>query len=208
MARHVSVASAIEKNRIASQYAYIALLAINVIDQETGAVTETLYVARNSEDVVFKGNTYEAGSFDFEITHAANSAPDVKLSVVDFTQTIQEKMESYSGGVGFKVWVMIVNSSNLDQPSEFIEQFYVLSAQVSGYKVVWTIGSRNPLRVRFPRRIQSRDRCQWQFAGTECGYEGLVTTCDYTLQGPNGCGEKANSRRYGGQPGLRPRGGL
>lgn len=203
MARHVSVATAIEKNRIASQYAFVPLLEVDVIDISTNSVQETLYIARNSEDVTYMDNVYAAASFDFEIKESSQGIPEISVSTVDFTKTIQKKVDTYDGGVGFIVRLLVVNSGKLDEPAPINEEFYVLSTEVQDYVVSWRLGARNPLRQRFPRRLQFKDRCPWKFKGNECGYTGAETSCDYTLQGPNGCGAKNNSHRFGGFPGMK-----
>jgi phage-related protein len=52
--------------------------------------------------------------------------------------------------------------------------------------------------AQFPRRRQARDFCQWRFRDPNtCAYDGPAPSCDYTLQGPNGC--SAKGRRNDGQ---------
>lgn len=204
MPRHASVATVIEKNRIASAVAFVALLEVYVKDN-IGTVVETLRYARNSENISFQGHEYLAGNFSVEMESTTGETPQVRLSVVDITKAVQSKIEQYSGGIGFEIRVMIVNTGNMTQPAEIDETFFVLGASTKNYNVDFTLGSRNPTLIRFPRRLQLRDRCSWRYKGPECGYSGPLPSCDYSLNGQNGCQAHQNTLRFGGFPGLRPR---
>ena len=203
MTRHISVATVIEKNRISSEYAFVILVEIDVIDTSTNLVQETLYVARNSEDIVWQGITWTATNFEFEAKEEAGEVPEIKATFVDITRSIQARVDQYGGGAGFVVRMHIVNTGNLNQPPEYSQKFWVLKSTVQEYEVSFTLGAQNPLRQRFPRRIQYRDRCSWRYKSVECGYTGALPTCDFTLQGPNGCAAHNNTRRFGGFPGLK-----
>ena len=205
MARHLSVATVIEKNRISSAFAFIPVLDIAVKNPETGAIVETLHFARNTEDLVYDEKTYVASHFDFDIKHASGSQPELKLSVVDYSRAIQARMQEFAGGVGSEVTLTIVNTGNLDQPPEVQEHFEVTGASAADYTVEFTLGSENPLMMRFPRGRIYKDRCRWRYKGAECGYSGPLATCDYTLQGENGCAAHDNTRRFGGFPGISKR---
>lgn len=202
MARHLSVATVIEKNRVHSAVAFVALMRINVIDPDTGEHVEYLHMARNDEDVVYQGVTYVAASFDLNVDQEAGTVPKVSVSAVDYTRTIQARMQEYAGGVGFEVEMMIVNTDNLEQPPEVAETFRVISASSSDYIVSFTLGAENPLALRFPFYSQHRDRCRWRYKDAQCGYSGGMESCDLSLQGPNGCAAHGNERRFGGFPGL------
>lgn len=202
MARHLTVASAIDKNKIASENAWLILCTIEVRD-EFGAPVETLRIVRNNEDIVYQGNTYTAAEFSIDFENAANEEPSMKFSAVDPTGAIRDRMEDYGGGVGFGVTLTVVNTGNLDAPAEIEEEFDVLSASAPGINLTWTLGSENPLKYQFPLRRQYRDRCPWVFKGPRCGYVGSDEACDFTLNGANGCRAKNNVRNFGGFPALR-----
>lgn len=205
MPKHMSIATVIDKNRIASTNSFITLAEIEVVNVDTGELEETIYLANNNEDIDYQGNTYTATSFDFEITETAEGVPDLNVVFKDPTGGVMQKAETHNGGVGWKVRFKIVNSGNLAQPAEIEEFVYIIGAKANDYSIEFTLGARNPLAQTFPRRIQWRDRCPWIFKSNECGYSGPVSTCDYTLQGPNGCAAKSNQKRFGGFPGIRPR---
>ncbi|HEV7284693.1 MAG TPA: hypothetical protein VGN75_07530 [Kaistia sp.] len=200
--RHLSVATAIEKNRIASLVAFVICLEIEVKDPETGAFVEMLRFVHNDETLVYRGQTYLAGNFDLDVRQEAGSAPQLTLAVTDISQEIEARMQQYGGGIGFQVRFMVVNTGNLDQPPEVDETALVVGASSKEYVATFELGAENPLMMRFPFRRQFRDRCPWRYKGPECGYTGSLPGCDYTLQGANGCAVHQNSRRFGGFPGI------
>jgi phage-related protein len=206
MSKPLSIASVIEANRLSSEIPFLPLIDLEIIDPETGMVAATLHIARNTEAVVFNGKTYEPGVFDIQLHESAGEAPSVSLSVNDYTQTIQAYMEQYAGGVGSTVVFYLVNAGNLAAGPEVQETFLITGASSSEYSHSFQLGADNVLMQAFPRRRQTRDYCQWRFKSQECGYTGGVTTCDLTLQGPNGCAAKSNTINFGGFPGINANG--
>jgi phage-related protein len=202
MPQSLSLATAIEKNRLSSDVPFLLLVDIEVVDPATGVIVQVLHVARNPEQVVFGGNTYEAGTFDVSVTTSSGEQPDVSLSVNDYTQTLQFYMQAYGGGVGSNVTLYVVNGSALDDPPEVMEFFQITGATSQNYVSQFTLGAENTLMRTFPARAQNRDFCSWRYKSAECGYTGSMTSCDLTLQGDNGCAAHANSINFGGFPGL------
>ena len=202
----LSVASVIEKNRLDSGTPFLVCLDIQVISPSTGNLVETLYVVRNSEPITWQGNLYAALNFDVDIKAEAGEQSDISLKMVDYTRAVQARMQQYGGGVGFGVTVSVVNAGNLEQPPEIQEFFEVVGAKAADYNVTFTLGSENALAMRFPRRIQMRDRCAWRYKSEECGYTGQMTSCDLTLRGNNGCAMHNNTLNFGGYPGINASG--
>lgn len=200
--RHLSVATVIEKNKLASAVAFVVALEIDVKDQVTGAFVETLRFVRNDEDITYKSAVYTAASFDFEVQNESNTLPRVQVIFRDYTRDVQSRMEAYGGGVGFDVRILVLNSGNLSAGPEMRETFTVTTAAVASFVVTFGLGAENPLTALFPRRRQFRDRCPWRFKSAQCGYTGAVTSCDFSLQGINGCAAKGNQANFGGFPGL------
>jgi hypothetical protein len=207
MPAHLSVATIIEANRIHSDVAFLVALEIDVIDPVTGGLVDIMRLVRNGENVTFNGHEFVSASFDIELESAAGEVPQIQLSAVDYSQAIQAKMQQFGGGIGFEVRVIVINAGALDQPPEMVERFKVVKASAKNYVVTFTLGAENPLTLRFPRRLQFRDRCPWRFKSAECGYTGPASSCDYTLQGDSGCSDKGNQANFGGFPGLMLRNG-
>jgi len=201
--RHLSVATVLDKNRIASGFVFLSMLEIDVIDPVTNSYVETLRMVNNNENIVYQGETYLKSAFDLEVKVESGSMPEIDLNCVDYTLYIQEQMQAYGGAVGFEVRVMLVNSGNLTQSPEINETFKVISSSANNYSVTLKLGADNPLVHRFPSRFQFRDRCQWQYKSAECGYVGATTTCDFSLGDSNGCITHSNSLNFGGFPGIK-----
>jgi hypothetical protein len=209
MSNKISIASVIEKNRIASDVAYLALLAIDVPDPTTGAIIETLRYVNNTEDVVVGGHNYVAVQFSLELQSSSGESPQIQLSFFDYSQEVLSKMEQYAGGVGFNVQVSVIASNNLNGEPEVTEYFQVVSASATNYQVAFTLGAENALTKQFPKRIQRRDFCPWVYKDVNtCRYTGALKSCDHTLDGTLGCRAHANVVNFGGMPNLVPSGSV
>jgi phage-related protein len=114
-------------------------------------------------------------------------------------------MEAMAGGVFSEVVLLVVNTDRLDQPPELEETFQITNSSAKNYIVTFQLGAENPLSIGFPRRRQFKDRCAWQFKGYGCPYVGSLPTCDYTLDGANGCKKHfpgSTALPFKGLPGL------
>jgi hypothetical protein len=209
MANKLSVASIIEKNKISSDVAYLALLEIEVPDPATGDVLETLRYVNNTEDVVRKGVTYTKVQFSLELSSASGETPQINLSFFDYSQEVLSRMQNYGGGVGFNANIIVLASNNLDGDPEVAEFFEVIAASATNYQVQFTLGAENALTKQFPKGVQRRDFCRWKYKDARtCRYAGSMTVCDHTLEGQLGCRAHQNVVNFGGQPNLVPSGNL
>lgn len=204
--KNLSVATVIEKNKIAATDPFIALLEVDVIDPLSKQLVETFLLARNTEDVIYQGKTYVAIGFEIELKQEAGAQSTVNLRISDYTRAVQDRMQAYGGGIGSNVRVIIANAGNLNQPPEVQEFFTVVGASSQSYAVTWMLGAESILAVVFPKRRQLRDRCSWRFKSTQCKYAGTLTTCDLSLQGANGCSTHGNTINFGGFPGINSNG--
>lgn len=205
MPKNIPVAQIEEKNQLFSDKAYLVLLHIEVKDVLNDNTTvEDIYLVNNDEDIVFNGQTYYAFNFTMEFKSEYGSQPNISLSLQDITRTVQYRMQEYNGGVGSIINIVVVNENDLDAPAEIVERFEVIDANVANYNITWSLGTVNLLAFKFPNRVQIRDRCSWKYKDPDtCAYSGPEETCDYTLQGDNGCAAKNNEENFGGFPGLR-----
>jgi phage-related protein len=205
MPKSLSVVSVIEKNRLSSDVPFLVGLDIDVIDPASGALVQVLRFVRNTETIIWSGFLYSPAAFDIEIKEAAGELQTVSLSFTDYTRAIQDYLQQYGGGVGFKVTVSVINAGNLAQGPEVQEFFEVIGAESADYIVSFTLGAENAISRQFPRRRQTRDFCQWQYKSVQCGYTGGLPSCDLSLKGPNGCQAHANQLRFGGFRGINTR---
>lgn len=198
----LSVATAIEKNKLASNTPFLVCLDVTIIDPNTLQVVDTMYLVRNNEDLTYNGNTYVATPFEIQLGKQSGGIPQVNLSISDYSRAVQSRLEAYGGGISSKVTVTVVNADNLDQPPEVVEFFQVVGASAASYKISFQLGAENPLLLNFPRGRQLRDRCRWTYMGAECRYAGNLPTCDLSLKGANGCQAHGNTINFGGLPGV------
>lgn len=202
MARHLSVGSVIEKNKIQSDELFLILIEARIKDDETGALVSTLYFVKNSENVVFGGNTYVASNFEIDISVENNTEPSIKMTAQDQTRTLGQYVERYAGLVGSEVTMRVVNSGALNAPPEIEEDFKVTTASINEFVVEIELGTESVVNKRFPSHRQFKDRCSWPYKGNRCKYAGPLAKCDFTLLGSNGCAAHNNVRNYGGFPGI------
>lgn len=203
--KNLSIAAVINKNQVAADVPFLVALEIEVKDPKTGAYVETLRIVNNNEDVTFNGELFTAVPFDMTLSSPDQELSTLSLSIQDQTAIIQSYMQQYQGGIGFRVNLILFLASQLDSPPEIDVQFKVTGASASSesYLVSWELGAENPLTRKFPARLQSRDRCRWNYKSAQCGYGGDKPSCDFSLEGANGCQAHDNGARFGGFPGIK-----
>ncbi len=198
----VSIATVLEKNEIASSVAILTLLKVEVWDEITRTFPEIFYIVNNDEDFSFNGQTYTAYPFEFEMSQSGGEETNIGLTLKDVTGAIKQKMNQYAGMVQSLVTVMLVPANAIAGPAEISFTFRVMTSSIVDFDVSWELGNKSHLSTKFPRRTLMKDRCSWQYKSTDCGYTGGMPSCDYSLQGPNGCAAHTNSPNFGGFPGL------
>jgi phage-related protein len=200
-ARHLNLSTIIDKNKIDSDKAFLFLFEVGVKDS-AGALVTTLRFAKNSENVIFMGNTYTAANFDLDIKIEQNTEPQVTLSAQDQTKTLATYIDAYDGLVTSTARMLVVHEDALDGPPEMDEEFLIIDSRVANYVVSFNLGTESAVAHRFPNFRQFKNRCAWKYKGQRCKYAGALATCDYTRDGPNGCIAHNNEINFGGFPGL------
>lgn len=200
-AKHLNLSTVVDKNKIESDKAFIILFVLDVKDA-AGATVTTLRFAKNSENVIFMGNTYQAANFELDMKVETGKEPQITLSAQDQTQTLSAYIEQYDGLIKSEATMLVVHEEALDGPPEMEEQFLIVDTSVNKYVVSITLGIETAVAQRFPNYRQFRNRCAWKYKGIRCKYSGGMATCDYTRDGPNGCIAHGNEVNFGGWPGL------
>ena len=115
----VSAISKAEKNKLSTDSCLLVLLEIRL--------KSTVYICYNNEDVVWKGQLYQA--FPFQIGETSEdsdgSDPNVSLKVSNVSQGLQWYVEDSGGGVGTEVILRVVNSKNLSGNADLEETYSV-----------------------------------------------------------------------------------
>ena len=143
---NLPLALRIEKNRLVSTAPWLLLLDVTL---PNGA---PLRLVRNTEDVVYLGNTYSA--FAFELGDVRSSGDGriqgVSLRVANPQRALQPYLEAGAGLVGCAVRLTVVHAGNLGvDHAELMLYWTVLACEVDEEWVSFTLGERfNPRPAR------------------------------------------------------------
>lgn len=188
-----------QKNTLASASSWLTLLQIEITS------STTLYLVANPSSVTFDGNTYSPFPCDIApvSTDSRGGLPDVEVSVSNVGLTISAYIEA-NDVRGKRVRLLGVNSDNLADTTAlaFDETYEIGDISVTQEVVRFRLGHVRMLEQRFPSRRFLRDNCVWLYKSDECGYAGVIATCDKSLESANGCRVHANQVRFGGFPGI------
>jgi|15BtaG_2_1085339.scaffolds.fasta_scaffold11492_2 phage-related protein len=187
------------------------LASISIENLSTG-VTDTIRVARFTETVTYSGSDYTPFPFQInellEDVHGAQTTTEVSLidpsgEITNFIRDnpitsasviltlVFDKNQRGAATVGSRDWEAVLS-----------EKYSVQGYAGNFESVTLSLGAVNFLEVKFPHRTLSRDRCSFQYKGTGCGYSGALDSCDFSLDGSNGCRTHGNEARFGGFPSI------
>jgi len=87
------------------------------------------------------------------------------------------------------------------------DTFTVIGYSTAAERITLQLGGRNYMETPFPSRPLDRYRCGFEYKGALCKYasnsDGTTRqSCDFSLNGPNGCEQHENSLNFGGFPSL------
>ncbi len=196
---HSALATA--KNDLASAESWIFLIEVELDS------SNTLYLARSTEQVTFDGQLYDPFPFAFgDITQDnEGNLVAVALACYDIRGTVRQTMRDFDFD-GAPVTMMIVETGDLATSTRLVTQDFVIRGWSGTFEQVsFNLGHPDFFNRPFPGRTMLRTRCNHVFRGTQCGYSGTEPTCDRTLEGDDGCRAKSNQARFGGGPAI-PRG--
>ena len=204
MATHISIATALDKNRIATDAVYLTLIEVDVQDPNNSAVVETLRFANNNESYVWNGVTYLGMAFNFSMSEMKDTAPTATLTCYDFAQIFESRLQAYGQTLDWPTRVIVINTSNPSANAELQHDFEIVgaSSDSQNYTMTFTLGAENPLTLVYPPRKQFRNKCYWKFRGPQCQYTGALATCDFMLHSSNGCIAHGNQKNFSGFPGI------
>lgn len=204
--KNLSLSSIVEANSFSSDSAWLIALKIHVRDHSTGAIVDEIRVINNAEITTVEGEDYEPMSFTIDIKERTNQLPTVSVTIQDQAELVGPFMQRYGGGVGFEVDLLIVRAktaTDTNLEAELAEFFVVIKSGYKDYTASWDLGAENPLRKMFPLRKQEQDQCGFRYKQADtCGYTGLISTCDLSLDGVNGCRVHNNTPNFGAYPGI------
>lgn len=201
-AKHFNLSTVIDKNKVDSTNAFLLLIEVHVINPESGVEDAVVRFCKNSENIEFEGNTFTAANFDLQLENEVGKEPSMTLTAQDQTRALGQYLDAYDGLTDSKLRMIVVNSASLDAPAEMDETVLIVHGSTSNYVVELSLGVESAVSVRFPNYRQNKDFCAWKYKGPRCKYAGALATCDYSLNGPNGCKAHDNAINFGGFPGI------
>ena len=146
--------------------------------------SNTYYFAKNTENVVFGGNTYLAYPIELGLVKSDDTGKiqTVSLSVSNVALALGEIADQLTGAIGSKVTVRLVTFSGGVYYQVMTVDLSIVGARVNEKYVVFELGVKNLLTYKFPQLAFIAGHCQWEFKGIECGYSGGDTVCKKRLE--------------------------
>lgn len=196
----LSSAIALAKNKLSDGGAWLCLLEIQFHD----VGSTVLRLVRNTEDIVWDGETWTAYPFDLDEARQSSdgSVQSVTIRVSNVLRAVQRHIEALDGMGAAEVILRVVYSEELDEAAVIEETFSVGKISCTAEWVSIELQPENLWVRRCPRYTYSRQNCRWQFKSTECGYSGATATCNKTLAACAAMTGGSNTERFGGFPGI------
>lgn len=215
-----------EKNALASTNAWVVLLDItfkktieNGMPVDTYDTANIQHIVNNTKEIVFNNITYTPYNFMINLPAGDSKGKlnNVTLTISNVAQVFQYFLEGSSGdpnitytvgGVGAKVTMYVINTGHTGNLSDYIDltlNYSVLSTTANANYITFTLGTQNPLLLRFPQQRFISYHCAWQFKSVECAYDGGDTECSRTYDAcllKINTDTKNNTKRFGGFIGL------
>lgn len=194
--RTLSTAALIEKNKIATDSAWLILLEVTI-----GATI--LKLTSNNEDLLWNGDTWQAFPFELDTVGETGKGeiPAITVKVSNVTGEVQRLLEANDGANGVPVVIRVINTDVTTTTPELELSFVVESSTHDEQWITFRLTGANCLTRRVPRRRYLKNFCPFAYGGIECGVSTatMVTypTCNRTSAN---CAERGNYTRFGGFP--------
>lgn len=186
-------AAILEKNKLSSDAPFLLLLKLHHAD-----LPEDIYLARNTEDVVWSGRTWTRFPLSVTpVTTDGTTLPTVNLTVSNCGGIIQSYLQRYGGMTDAAVTLYVVHTKLLDNPEPLDQlDFTNLSTSYDEAWVTFKLGSSPELYNKFPLDTYMVDFCPFVFKSVRCGYAGTDKPCNNTFK------ECRIKERFGGEQGM------
>lgn len=161
-----------EKNKIESEGAWVFLVHLTSPDN-----TYDLKFARNTEDVIYEGDTYQA--FPFEMSEAQEDGTGKVLGISLQVSNVDRIAQSYieqdeTFGSNWDVRLILVHTElvNTEDFTPLMYKFKSKSVICNKEYATFSLGLANPFRIQIPSQKYSPISCQRTFNdGRGCPYE-------------------------------------
>lgn len=189
-----SAAATLEKNKLATDAPFLIL-----VDAYHKSIGESIRLVRNTEDIVWNGNTWTAfplslGSYNAD----GKTIPALSLNISNCGGMVQTYIQKYQGLTDAEVKIMVVHAAHLDNTKPECElDFIITKTQYDEQWISFTLGPSSEMVYRFPIHRFMNDFCPFTFKDIRCGYAGSETSCYNNL---TSC---KIPKRFGGEPGIQ-----
>lgn len=186
-------AAILEKNKLSSDAPFLVLLKI-----EHDKLSEPIYLARNTDDVIWNGVTYVRFPFNFsQMTVDGQTLPTVDLTISNCGGIIQTYLQRYNGLADAQVTMYLVHENLLDRKDALLTiEFSVNSVSYDESWITFKLGCSPELYFKFPLDCYMVNYCPYRFKDIRCGYAGNAPSCNNTRA------ECRIPARFGGEPGM------
>lgn len=182
------------------------------------------YYTNWKSNVVFGGNTYLP--IPFEVT-GINENKNLDIETVDLrisnvTRALVDYIKQNNAFIGQKVNIKLTFENLLSDSTAFIQDTYFIEkCTIRDNEILFSLSTKfNIFSLRIPQHRFSRLYCQWRYGKTGSTWPGCewltysnqidivnypqasTTSCDKTLNGPNGCSAHKNKARRRAFPGI------
>lgn len=180
------------------------------IELDTDAAeSRWLSLAGTDEDVTYRGRTYTA----YPVTHGDIEAtgggdiPKLDAAISNVDGSAAEFLRTYDGLEDRRIRIRLVHEDLVSLDVDTVPyDTKIASATIRNEVVVFQLGEPPLHALFFPSGVFSRLKCRHRFRGPRCGWTsaqaGSATSCDLSLDGPNGCVAHNNETRWGGYASL------
>lgn len=193
--RTLSSASLIEKNKLATDSAWLILLEIGF--------AEPIQIIANNEDILWDSKTWQA--FPFEVDTIGESGKgeitSIGVKVSNVTGEVQQIVESLNGANNTPVIIRVINTATASTTPDLELNFVVDSSSFDEQWLTFKLTGGVCLTRRVPqwRYLQNFCRFTERYGGIECGVSAATKVTFPTCNGTNAnCIERGNAIRYGG----------
>jgi len=183
----LSQAAKIASNQLESAVPWLTFLTITSPD------TETIYIVRNNEDIIWNGTLYTR--FPVEIDTLMNddgkTLNSVNLKVSNAGKIIQDAIQSYNGLCDAEVQIDVVYMETLTRNKNAVPyiniepedtfSFIVTQTTYDEQWVTFKLGARTTLAHGYPMHKFYLEYCPFVFGDIRCGYAGGGEPCKNTL---------------------------
>ena len=194
--RKITPGAELAKRRLDGDQPWYWLYAFQVPTDPVTMIRLVSSIDGQSQGVVFgttstgQGVTWQP----FPVTHSPikednrSSLDDLNVVVGNANRAVQFYVDNYDL-IGQPAILRFVLASELQSGVASIEERYeILGIESNARQVSLRCGRPNILQEAFPKELATRTTCRFPYRGARCGYVGVgLSSCDKTLDGPNGC---------------------